>query len=387
MSIISQPDSDRLGDRLKNQLAHGGFELFFLVSAYVRSSGVERIRRKVTEFRANGGKHVQAIVGIGQRNTSIQGLQGLLTLCDTDGAWVFHNESPDSTFHPKMYVLEKPNVKACVFIGSNNLTKGGLFTNYELALQENYDLTNRKHISKFHRVKKLIKSYMTDPDFSRQLTQKLIEEITEDYLSDEKKQRFGKGAKSTKGGKVTKKIFGFRKYGAPPLPGSAGTPPDTTDPDANIPKTPYLMDWPSKGRLRWSKPLTPGDCQLVGGNTSALCRMNLTQAGWKEGSKLIDQTKYFRFNLFRSCKWVKAGGTLETAKVRFRVKLKGISIGTFVLTLRYDPKWESKQGNRTTGLSWGELTKLIKDRTLVGKPVSIYDPPSGQTGPFFLRIG
>ena len=107
VEIIDQPNRGRTGDRLKTLLENNGvnhFETFYILSAYVKSSGVERLREAIQQFKETGAK-VFAVVGIGQKNTSIQGLQSLHSVCNE--ARIYHNESRTSTFHPKVYVFEK----------------------------------------------------------------------------------------------------------------------------------------------------------------------------------------------------------------------------------------------------------------------------------------
>jgi HKD family nuclease len=398
LDALNQFEKGKLGDKLQALLeGYGGteFERFYILSAYAKSSGVERLRKSVEKFRQTGGK-VWAVVGVGQKNTSIQALQGLITLCDK--AWVYHNRSRMSTFHPKVYAFEKPNQRAFVFIGSGNLTGGGLFTNYEIMAYSEYDLTEPTQAASFGRIKDAFNFYSTPSAFCRELTPELIEEIAADYLSDETKlppedEEEGKTDEAKAGGR--KESFGAKRVNPPPLPKPEGKPEEPVLKPVSVPLSKFVpeitkaigCDWSAKGKMRWTKNLTRGDCQLVRGGTAATGRLNLTQAGWKEGGKLIDQTRHFRFNLFKGVGWTKTAGTLETAKVAFCVRVKGMDIGNFGLTLRYDPAWESGQGNYTVGLSWGVLTKLVKDSSLVGRAVSIYDPPAGQREPYFLEVG
>ncbi len=49
------------------------------------------------------------------------------------------NRYPGHTFHPKVYVVEHA-ATATVIVGSNNLTEGGFFSNYEAATLATFDL-------------------------------------------------------------------------------------------------------------------------------------------------------------------------------------------------------------------------------------------------------
>jgi HKD family nuclease len=412
LPLIDQPNKGRLGDQLIELLENNSktrFDSFYFLSAYVKSSGVERLREAVEKFRSNGGKNVWAGVGVGQRNTSIQGLRGLLTLCDE--VCVYHNERTIRTFHPKVYVFEKFKEKAVVFVGSGNLTGGGLFTNYEAIFRSRYDLTDDLQRERFYEVKRMVEFYTTPSEFCKKLTTELIEEMGEEYLSDEAKQTPAEREEGDEGeGKAPKKrVFGSKGIGIPPLPKSAkvGTPQPAQPAGAasgqSIPITEWFgpsveegkektpgCDWAAKGKIRWSKTLTDRDCQVVARGTNPTGGLSLTQAKWKENGKLIDPITYFRFGVFGGFVWgldnTRRGRTAEITSVRFCVRVSGVDRGTYPLTLRYNPKWESDERNYTTGMSWGDLSGLVTGSVMVGKKLSIYDPPAGQKEPFFLEI-
>ncbi len=136
MEIIRQPDDEiRAGDWVTNRLKSEKFNRLSVAVAFVKTSGVSRIERALKEFIDNGGK-VKFAVGVDHRGTSIEGLLALMNLIGASNEiWVVHNtdrrETP--TFHPKVYLFESDEF-AEVLIGSNNLTKGGLFTNYEASV-------------------------------------------------------------------------------------------------------------------------------------------------------------------------------------------------------------------------------------------------------------
>lgn len=364
------------------------FQNFYILSAYARTSGVERLREAIQKFKSTGGK-VKAAVGIGQKNTSIQGLESLYSLVNE--AWIYHNESRTSTFHPKVYAFEKPNEKAVVFVGSSNLTAGGLFTNYEVVSYSEYDLKNPQQEKKFGEIKELFQFYSTPSEFCKKLNPDLIKEMAEYYLCDETKEDLVEGESPDLTKKVARKgIFGSRRIAPPPLPKSAvisrkEIPIATTEKKEAETR---ICDWSAKGRIHWRKKLAKRDCQIVSSVTAPTGGLSLTKAKWKDIGKLIDQTTYFRFDVFGEFVWRQArpAYNVETTEVAFCVKIMGKDRGLHRLILRYNPKWESGQNNYTTGLSWGSLTKLINDPALVGKHISIYAPPVGEKEPFFLEI-
>ena len=75
-------------------------------------------------------------IGIDLGGTNREVLEELLRWeCEV---FVFHNPLPRATFHPKVYLFES-NESATLIVGSNNLTEGGFFTNYEAATGHDFD--------------------------------------------------------------------------------------------------------------------------------------------------------------------------------------------------------------------------------------------------------
>lgn len=361
------------------------FDFFYFIVAYVKNTGAGRLKDAIENFRNNGGK-VYAVVGIDQKNTSIQGLKTLLSVCDD--VWVFHNESVSSTFHPKAYIFEKPEVGGAAIIGSSNLTAGGLSTNYEMNYLIEYDFALETDVNVFNELKRAYTYYSTPSELCKKLDDKLIEDLSADYLGDEsKRQSVEEGAKEQD--KETRSlIFGSKLYFPTPLKikvGPSAEPQKGQAPSVRISE----CEWSSKGKIRWKKKLTKRDCQIVNPGTSPTGSLSLTSARWKDNGKLIDQVTYFRFDLFSGFIWKQARPkySTETTTVKFCVRINGVNIGLTDLVLRYDPKWEADEHNYTTGLSWGSLTEKIKTPAMVSKFVSIYDPPVGKKEPYFIEIG
>jgi hypothetical protein len=78
-------------------------------------------------------------VGIDLRGTSREGLEGLLHSTTNGEVWIFHNNLPTATFHPKLYLFRN-SARAKLIVGSGNLTESALFTNYETAIAALLDL-------------------------------------------------------------------------------------------------------------------------------------------------------------------------------------------------------------------------------------------------------
>lgn len=212
---MNQPHGTQLGDKLNELLEQNEknkFETFFIVVAYVKRTGVAHLKKSLEKFRVTGGK-VKAVVGIDQRNTSVQGLQLLQSLCDD--IWVYHNECFGNTFHPKIYAFEKAGDKATVFVGSSNLTEGGLYTNYEINSSSEYDLKDPEQAKAYSDFRGMFDDYSNPSNLSKQLTPELIETLNNSgYLSDERKIQKLLKAKSTVSHKQNP-VFGTERVQVP----------------------------------------------------------------------------------------------------------------------------------------------------------------------------
>lgn len=125
------PFSDVINQWLRN--ADGGS--FTGISAFAKASGVGLIEESLREYKSRGGKII-FIVGIDLDGTSYDALINLLEL--SDELYVVYSKNI-ITFHPKMYLLDLPESKN-IAIGSNNLTVGGLYNNFEASIiLENLD--------------------------------------------------------------------------------------------------------------------------------------------------------------------------------------------------------------------------------------------------------
>jgi hypothetical protein len=102
----------------------------------------------------------------------------------------------------------------------------------------------------------------------------------------------------------------------------------------------------------------------------------------------IDQTTYFRNNVFGHLPWSawKTKPYSEKTEATFDVYLLGKSYGVHELLVSHKPSGESGQHNYTTILHWGDLAETIRELNLAGKTFSLYSSPQGQTEPFILIV-
>ena len=139
MELINQPTTSlRLGDYLKRNL-NKDWEEFRAAIAFVKRSGTQHIVNELKKLAKSA--RIELIVGIDHQGTSAEALGDLMAAVRPNGrVIVFHNRLP-FTFHPKIYLFRSSH-SAELFMGSGNLTEGGLFTNYEANIHLSLDLHN-----------------------------------------------------------------------------------------------------------------------------------------------------------------------------------------------------------------------------------------------------
>ncbi|MBI2438060.1 MAG: phospholipase D family protein [Lentisphaerae bacterium] len=106
------------------------------VSAFVSVQTIMRMKQQVLQLKKRG-VIVRFVLGIDLGGTSQEVLKEVLGW-DIDIRIVKHR-IPGHTFHPKLYLFEWAD-HATIIIGSNNITDGGFFGNYEGAARVTYTL-------------------------------------------------------------------------------------------------------------------------------------------------------------------------------------------------------------------------------------------------------
>jgi len=106
------------------------------VSAFVSLQTVVRLKPLIAKLQKSGAT-IRFVLGIDLGGTSVETLKEIHSW-NIDTLIVKHR-IPKHTFHPKMYLFEWDN-RAEIIIGSNNITEGGFFGNYEGCARIIYDL-------------------------------------------------------------------------------------------------------------------------------------------------------------------------------------------------------------------------------------------------------
>lgn len=191
IATLNQPIDGKLGDLIEGKLSQdprtGYNRLYFLV-AYAKWSGVGRLKPFFSKFREAGGD-IRGVVGVDQKNTSVQALEGLVDNCNE--LFVFHHEGFSRTYHPKLYLFEAPTRNAWASIGSSNLTAGGLYENYEINAAYAMDLAMSQDNTRLDQLLSIFNTY-ADPSDGRckKVTREFIQEMYDaGYIVDEEQAR------------------------------------------------------------------------------------------------------------------------------------------------------------------------------------------------------
>ena len=214
--IVNQPHDKQLGIQLIEALESDKYSQLTIMVAYAKLSGVYRLLPYIDAFHKNGGT-VRFVVGIDQQNTTYDALLQLHKV--SDAVSVFHSESIAQTFHIKCYWLMGEN-ECWYAIGSNNLTAGGLFSNYELCTTSK--ISGSEATSTNSELEAIYHTY-TDPDSvcSHVITDEFLALLFEqNYVVKEIQQRktLVEAAKRTRMAPAKDRLFGNEVFPAPSLP-------------------------------------------------------------------------------------------------------------------------------------------------------------------------
>lgn len=216
MVILNQPFQGQLGDLLLQELSKD-YKTVTIFSAFAKNSGVLRLKKSLEHVKQAGGT-IRAFIGCDLDGTSYEALLNLFLICDE--LYVIHSENASATYHSKIYLLENKQ-KAWCAIGSNNLTGGGLWTNFESCAIQQFRLPEER--AELQNIYAVVEKYM-DPQFS--CSMKILSVTDLDlllngkYLFREVEQKMNRLMHKTEHSKGQKKaLFGTEKVKIPTLVG------------------------------------------------------------------------------------------------------------------------------------------------------------------------
>lgn len=354
-----------------------------LVSAFVGLRAILRLRDAIIEQKENGAE-VVIIVGIDLGGTTKEVLEELLRWgCKV---YVAHNAVPRATFHPKCYIFEAEE-NAVAYVGSNNLTDGGMYSNYEVAAEYSFDLpADAGAYNEF--LQQL--SPITSPaqDIIQELTAELITALvrrnqipTQEEIGElRKRQRIV----VRRGSDIPENPFPSVQTPRAPLLDKAlrgendesSVAQEVNEERAGL--SPVDLTTVAKS-LVWQKKLPATDSLQVKPGTKHVGGVRLVQAKFRGvDGEIIDQTTYFR-ELFDGYKWEREEGRhrkadQEHAFIPMRLVIDEINYGVRNFEISHKPDGEAGQDNYTTILRWGrDLNGFIQEQNITGKTLRLYE--------------
>lgn len=379
-----------------------------MVTAWAKRSGLYRVEPELRGTAAS----TRILVGIDEGGATRQGLVLAVELFDE--AYVVHDRS-SRTFHPKLY-LGVGDDRALVFVGSNNVTAGGVFFNYEAGLRIELDLGNVADRSLLQTLEEWIGRLVQDEAICLPLDEGMIETLLRTpgvRISDEDVVRpqssGGPSPPGDDGDAVGGPVSPFgsspqrRRSDPRPYRGTGSgtftpsaqsqTPPatsaspgggaaaDSPSPTASSASPPHLgattpgsagmsATSPPTVLKRWTKVMALSDAQHPAtGNPTGVIRLN-------QARHPINWRTWFRNELFGTATWVSDmdvnANPIEKTDVPFDVVIDGVQHGTHVMTVDHAPHREANQGNVTTILHLGPVVgHLLRQTNYVNRVLTI----------------
>jgi hypothetical protein len=374
--FVHQPyddDGADLHDFLTGVAAEEAFTDVRIAVAWVKRSGIQRVRACVDAVQTRGGR-VDLTFGIDEGGGTAQGLRLALEIADT--AQVFHDPS-GRTFHPKVYLASGAE-RARLLVGSHNLTAGGTYFNYEAGVVLELDRAEAADEEVVADVLEYFERLKSDAAVCKTLDEALLAALLADpryQIGDEDQGRSREGLtrESPDGGDSVvapgpSPLFGassnrMRRDPAPsaraastrgvrssttvaPASGGGATPPPVA-----------TASQLSRVIRRWNKEMSRSDCGQPNPHSHTTGALRFTQAG-----QPIDQADWPRHRLFGHLPWQLdpryPGREMVTAQ--FNVTIHGTSYGLYQLVLKHDARRESHQNNFTTDLKWAQLPLNVR---------------------------
>jgi HKD family nuclease len=229
VELLGQPDRGRrrIGDSVNEALAWPDADKAWFSVAWAKRSGLLRLETNIRALRRRR-KSVRALMGIDQHGATEEGLELALELFSETR--VYHDSSPSRTFHPKFYVVEGAG-RARAIVGSGNLTVGGLYENYEVAVGLELDLTEAEDVAVLDDLRAWWDQRWDEPGASVKLSKRTIERLIADPNIAVVPEAWGppRRAGKSRPGKQGGSVFG------PPVRGLGAAPPAPRRPATAVP--------------------------------------------------------------------------------------------------------------------------------------------------------
>jgi len=373
--FVSQPydDSQNLMDFISQSSSETEFDSLTICVAWAKRSGIELVRPALENFRERGGI-LTTILGISEGGATKQGLSLAHEL--SSKAYVFHDRR-SATFHPKIYLFKGPK-KSKLFVGSNNLTAGGSYYNYEAATITSIENSKVEDSKLLSDVEAYFSKLISDTNLCIPLTSSLIHDLVTEpryRIADEDNSWRNRIRALTQEDendeedvdeiittpKPLLEIFGKSIHTRTSRPRSSSIKSTMRGTSKNSTKAlPPITLKPSKSSAKksalifetWSKKLNASDAQHPPQKDSAVTgNVRLSQAG-----NPIDHKTYFREIFFGGENWigVESGENgYEKCLVEIEVIENGNNMGLVPFRIDHKAARIADQNNVPTVLKWG----------------------------------
>jgi hypothetical protein len=391
-TTFSQPETQLGTEFMKLLDADRAYRRIIFVSAFTSLRTILRLRERILSI-SDLGTTVRLVLGIDLGGTSRDVLKELLHWnCEV---FIFYNPLVRATFHPKIYLFESES-DSMLFIGSNNLTDGGLYTNYEACTCYEFRFPADEKLYK-KSIQPIVSFIEPSGPTVCRLDDKLIDTLTAlGILISEIDMRRSRRAKVGRPrlGKNDKSDNPFSSVMVPYPPLLQRDIRKKSFPHSSV-KLPKIktsshrkLSRP-KGILVWRKKLPQSDALQVSPGSNPVGGVRLTQAGFENPSgHTINHTTYFR-SLFDDYDWESEGGRYadqEHTYISMRIFIRGKDYGIRNFEISHKPSGEAGQDNYTTIFRWGRsFSTIIKQSKLKGAIFSLYEASNSDTQ-FFIEI-
>ncbi|MGI8882778.1 MAG: restriction endonuclease PLD domain-containing protein, partial [Pyrinomonadaceae bacterium] len=321
INVIVQPDKV-FGEVILEKFSSKEFSKLWIVSAFANEKAVSYLEPSVLAMK-NRGAEIRIVVGMDLKSTTSEALKKILEL-NVDSK-VFHNATSGHTFHPKIYLFEAEDKAAEIFVGSNNLTAGGLSGNYEASIHIIFNFPDDE--VEYEEIKNSLNRFLNPTgDLVQSLSKNLIQVLSKrgDIISEKEARK--NRAKLLKTDKRKVKIsspFGSEKVKRLSVV--------STRTKKNPPKT--ATEKKMFGELLWKKENLPASDAQRPETGNPVGGLRLTQADWEIDGVKIDQTTYFRNEVFGNFDWQPWRVGSEKTSAKFDIRILDKHYGVFEIEI------------------------------------------------------
>lgn len=170
-------DSNQFGEIIRDELNNTDYTTFNCFVAFLSEGAINRLQRELSNFISRGNE-ITFYVGIHNGGTSRQALEALIQL--GVNAYIFYNNRRNPIYHPKAYIFKNTN-NYSLFVGSNNFTTDGFFSNVETAIRVSGSIRDEGQL--LNEVELFFGSFLDNTDLNLQpLTEDLLDTLEQQGL-------------------------------------------------------------------------------------------------------------------------------------------------------------------------------------------------------------